>query len=84
MLLGLGGIGFGRAQVDVGPNRETIRVNRHMLGLMAICVKQGRIVAQGAAGSDGRARPAIFSIPTRATPSLPPCSNLSEGRIGKP
>jgi len=46
----LGGTVAGRSQVDVSANLETYRVNRHVPGLMAICIKQGRIVAQGAAG----------------------------------
>ena len=46
----LGGIVFGRSQVDVSARLETIRTNRHMPGLMALCIKQGRIVAQGATG----------------------------------
>jgi len=39
-----------RCQVDVSSNLETYRNSRHMPGLMAMCIKQGRIVAQGAAG----------------------------------
>src|SRR5437763_15212352 len=39
-----------RGQVDVSSNLETFRTNRHMPGLMAMCIKQGRIMAQGAAG----------------------------------
>ena len=44
------GIVIGRSQVDCSTNLETYRVNRHMPGLMAMCVKSGRIIAQGAAG----------------------------------
>ena len=44
------GIVVGRSQVDCSTNLETYRVNRHMPGLMAMCVKSGRIIAQGAAG----------------------------------
>ena len=50
VILLLGGIGSGRGQVDVSSDLETIRTNRHMPGLMAMCIKQGRIVAQGATG----------------------------------
>ena len=39
-----------RSQVDVSNDLETIRTNRHMPGLSALAVKQGRIMAQGAAG----------------------------------
>src|ERR1700704_483891 len=39
-----------RSQVDISANLETYRTNRHMPGLMAVCIKSGRIVAQGAAG----------------------------------
>jgi CubicO group peptidase (beta-lactamase class C family) len=39
-----------RGQVDISANLETYRVNRHMPGLMAVCIKSGRIMAQGAAG----------------------------------
>ena len=40
----------GRSQVDISANLETFRTNRHVPGLMAICIKSGRIIAQGAAG----------------------------------
>jgi CubicO group peptidase (beta-lactamase class C family) len=46
-----------RSQVDVSANLETYRVNRHMPGLMAICIKSGRIVAQGAAGYRRQGQP---------------------------
>ena len=46
----LGSIVAGLSQVDVSANLETYRNNRHMPGLMAMCIKQGRIIAQGAAG----------------------------------
>ena len=40
----------GWSQVDVSPALETIRTNRHMPGMAAMAIKQGHIVAQGAAG----------------------------------
>ena len=39
-----------RGQVDVSASLETIRTNRHMPGIAAMAVRQGHIVAQGAAG----------------------------------
>jgi CubicO group peptidase (beta-lactamase class C family) len=38
------------SQVDVSRDLETIRTNRHMPGISAMAIKQGHIVAQGAAG----------------------------------
>ncbi len=38
------------AQADVSGELETIRTNRHMVGLSAMAIKGGRILAQGAAG----------------------------------
>jgi len=38
------------SQADISANLETIRVNRNMPGLSAMAIKDGRIVAQGAAG----------------------------------
>src|SRR4051794_5488390 len=49
-VISLGCLATARAQVDISNNLETFRTNRHMPGLMAMCVKQGRIMAQGAAG----------------------------------
>src|SRR3954471_835573 len=43
-------ISTAHGQVDISSNLETFRTNRHMPGLMAMCIKQGRIMAQGAAG----------------------------------
>jgi CubicO group peptidase (beta-lactamase class C family) len=37
-------------QVDVSSGLETIRTNRHMPGISGMAIKQGHIVAQGAAG----------------------------------
>src|SRR5437667_12884791 len=38
------------SQVDLSADLETIRTNRHLPGLSAMAVKQGRIMAQGASG----------------------------------
>src|SRR5213592_1729165 len=46
-----------RAQVDISANLETYRTNRHMPGLMAVCIKSGRIMAQGAAGYRRQGQP---------------------------
>src|SRR6266567_2614463 len=45
-----------RSQVDVSNDLETIRTNRHMPGLSALAVKQGRIMDQGIIGWDTRVR----------------------------
>src|SRR5262245_23245139 len=39
-----------RGQININGDLETIRTNRHMPGLSAMAIKQGRIIAQGAAG----------------------------------
>jgi len=41
---------YARGQVDISSDLETIRTNRHMPGLSALVIKQGHILAQGAAG----------------------------------
>src|SRR6476661_3239777 len=45
------------SQVDISSNLETYRTNRHMPGLMAVCIKSGRIMAQGAAGYRRQGQP---------------------------
>src|SRR5882672_936875 len=45
------------SQVDISANLETWRTNRHMPGLMAMCIKSGRILAQGAAGYRRQGQP---------------------------
>ncbi len=41
---------YAQGQVDLSRDLETIRTNRHMPGLSALVLKQGHILAQGAAG----------------------------------
>ena len=53
----LGAAVIARGQVDISTNLETYRTNRHMPGLMAICIKSGRIMAQGAAGYRRQGQP---------------------------
>ena len=52
-------------QVDVSSDLETIRLSRNMPGLMAMVVKQGRVLAQGAAGYRrvGSVAPLLVSDP---------------------
>ena len=52
-------------QVDVSGELETIRVNRNMPGLSAMVVKNGRIMAQGAAGCrrEGSVTPLLVTDP---------------------
>ena len=51
------------SQADISPNLETIRVNRNMPGLSAMAIKDGRIVAQGAAGvrRQGQSTPLLLT-----------------------
>jgi len=52
-----------RSQDDVTADLESIRVNRHMPGLSAMAIKNGRIMAQGAAGyrRQGNSTPLLIS-----------------------
>ena len=52
-------------QVDVSRDLETIRVNRHMPGIAAMAIKDGHIVAQGAAGyrRQGDSTPLLVTDP---------------------
>lgn len=52
-------------QIDVSSDLETIRINRHMPGISAMVVKEGRIMAQGAAGyrRQGNSAPLLVSDP---------------------
>ncbi len=54
-----------QSQVDISSDLESIRLNRHMPGLSAMAVKQGRIMAQGATGlrRQGQAAPLLVSDP---------------------
>src|SRR4029077_12257536 len=55
ILLGASVVAHG--QVDISASLETYRTNRHMPGLMAVCIKSGRIMAQGAAGYRRQGQP---------------------------
>ena len=63
LFLANGFLAFG--QVDVSSDLETIRNSRNMPGLSALVVKQGRIIAQGAAGYRrvGSSTPLMVSDP---------------------
>ena len=58
-------IGTAWGQVDVSSGLETIRTNRHMPGISGMAIKQGHIVAQGAAGfrRQGTNTPFLVSDP---------------------
>jgi CubicO group peptidase (beta-lactamase class C family) len=53
------------SQVDVSHDLETIRTNRHMPGILAMAIKKGLIVAQGATGyrRQGDSTPLLITDP---------------------